>query len=218
MRTKGNARKEAAAREGRAALDRGKPRRVDLQQLTEMIRRIEARSDGPPSADQPPAGVAVGWALASKRGDGEQPTFSWSLDESPSIANDAPPPLRLARGVIHEWLGVCDAQPDDTREPWTPPLLVAIHLAWCAVEQDTTPGGPRIFWIGRRVWPHALALLRGIESGDSGDALLRRSIFVDPPDDAARWWAIDLVLRSPAALAVIADGHALDMRGSRRLQ
>lgn len=48
--------------------------------------------------------------------------------------------------------------------------------------------------------------------------LLERSIFVDPPDQASRWWAIDLALRSRAAAAVIADASGMDMASSRRLQ
>jgi hypothetical protein len=50
------------------------------------------------------------------------------------------------------------------------------------------------------------------------DSLLPRSIFIDPPDDASRVWAIDLALRSSAADVVIADGSKLKMAESRRLQ
>lgn len=48
--------------------------------------------------------------------------------------------------------------------------------------------------------------------------LLAGSIFVDPPDDASRVWAIDVALRSPAVAAVIADGCRIAMAESRRLQ
>lgn len=52
----------------------------------------------------------------------------------------------------------------------------------------------------------------------AGDLLLRRSILVDPPNDAARLWAIELAARSPAVAAVVADGRRLRMTHSRRLQ
>jgi protein ImuA len=64
------------------------------------------------------------------------------------------------------------------------------------------------FWIGRRCWPH-IAVLE--------ESLLRRCVFIDPPDDASRLWAIDLVARFPGAV-VVADGSRLDMAASRRLQ
>lgn len=48
--------------------------------------------------------------------------------------------------------------------------------------------------------------------------LLARSLFIDPPDDAVRLWAIDLALRCPALAAVVADGRGLTMPASRRLQ
>jgi protein ImuA len=69
-----------------------------------------------------------------------------------------------------------------------------------------------VIWIGRALWPYGPALWH-IEP-----ALLARSIFIDPPDDAARLWAIDLALRCGAFAAVIADGSAIKMAHSRRLQ
>ena len=55
-------------------------------------------------------------------------------------------------------------------------------------------------------------------SSSNPNALLARSIFIDPTDDASRLWAIDLALRSSAAGVVIADGSKLKMAESRRLQ
>jgi hypothetical protein len=48
--------------------------------------------------------------------------------------------------------------------------------------------------------------------------LLASSLFVDPPDDAVRLWAIDLALRCSALAAVVADARGLTMAASRRLQ
>jgi hypothetical protein len=49
-------------------------------------------------------------------------------------------------------------------------------------------------------------------------ALLQRSIFVDPPDNASRLWAIDQAFRSRAVAVAIADGTGVNMQHSRRLQ
>lgn len=43
-------------------------------------------------------------------------------------------------------------------------------------------------------------------------------MFVDPPTRDERLWAMDVALRSSAALVVVADGAGLTMAGSRRLQ
>jgi protein ImuA len=48
--------------------------------------------------------------------------------------------------------------------------------------------------------------------------LLRRSVFIDPPDDGTRLWAIDAAARCSAAAAVVADGSGLDLAATRRLQ
>lgn len=78
-----------------------------------------------------------------------------------------------------------------------------------------SPDGIYAVWIGRRCWPHGRVLARE-RGGDQ--QLIERSVFIDPPDDASRLWAIDVALRCPAVAVVIADGSGLDMAGSRRLQ
>jgi hypothetical protein len=76
---------------------------------------------------------------------------------------------------------------------------------------DETPGV--VVWIGRRLWPYL------VPGGREGDArLVRRSVFVDPPDDGGRLWAIDLAIRSAAVATVVADGSGLDLARTRRLQ
>lgn len=120
----------------------------------------------------------------------------------------------LARGSLHEWF----AQKDRGR--WFPPMAIFIHLAWRAIEENLTDG-PLILWIGRSCWPNPRALIRVALGGSGGSddrALLARSLLIDPPDDAARMWAIDLSLRSSAVALVAADGARLDMAATRRLQ
>jgi hypothetical protein len=87
-----------------------------------------------------------------------------------------------------------------------------------------------VLFIGRRVWPYPrrLVVVSGPSArGGRGDAsspppgdrrLLERALFVDPKDDGARLWAIDLALRCRAIAAVVADGSGLSMASSRRLQ
>ncbi len=148
----------------------------------------------------------------------------------------------LARGGLHEWLGLVSAlrsagrtaptsivapiadetrnvsrRPDEHarggREPWRPPVGVLIHLAWRVL--DTDAEGRWAVWIGRRCFPYpAVALRRG--GGDR--RLLERSLFVSPRTPAERLWAIDLALRSPAVGVVIADGSELDLPATRRVQ
>lgn len=114
----------------------------------------------------------------------------------------------LLRGAIHEWFGVAQTTPRQADAP----LSILSHLAWQAIQAKPSSGQAAI-WIGQRCWPHVSALVR-----QDNRALLERSLFVQVPDDAARLWAIDLVLRSSAVAIVIADGRRLDMAASRRLQ
>jgi hypothetical protein len=98
--------------------------------------------------------------------------------------------------------------------------------------------GTRVLWVGRRCWPYGRGLVRmaagsdptsrpppvnvGIGAADrpwhQDHRLLRRSIFIDPPDLAARIWTIELALRSPAVSMVVADGSGLNIAATRRLQ
>jgi hypothetical protein len=97
-----------------------------------------------------------------------------------------------------------------------------------------TPGnatsGGYVVWIGRSIRPYPHLLLRGcapverFASSRQSTAtprdrlLLERSLFIDPPDDGMRLWAIDLALRCGAVCAVVADGRGLGMSQTRRLQ
>ncbi|MHC4892619.1 MAG: hypothetical protein ACYTFV_04470, partial [Planctomycetota bacterium] len=48
--------------------------------------------------------------------------------------------------------------------------------------------------------------------------LLERSLFLDPPDLAARVWAADAALRCPSIAAVVLEGKGLRVPAGRRLQ
>lgn len=72
-----------------------------------------------------------------------------------------------------------------------------------------------ILWIGRRIWPHPRILA---DRAAIDRTLLSQSIFIDTPDLPSHVWAIDLALRSPAVIIVIADGSGLRLPHTRRLQ
>ena len=127
----------------------------------------------------------------------------------------------LARGALHEWCGLVDAQgrgapPKPWRLQWAPPLFLLMHLATRGLEDARARAQDgeetRVLWIGRKVWPYPNALAA------ESRALLSQSVFVDPPDEQSRLWAIDLALRCPSVTAVVADGQGLRIAHSRRLQ
>jgi hypothetical protein len=194
------------------AEDGGAARRFAVERLARLVESIEGREGG------------------ARHGDGSAldavPTGWPSLDGETG---------GLPRGVLHEWSGVGEPEGVATegaasRAPAPPPLLVLLHLAERALRGETSPRG-WVFWVGRRVWPHPRALVRDPDDALPANldvalplgpadprALLERSVLVDPPDDATRLWAIDLVLRCPSARCVVADGRRLSMSASRRLQ
>ncbi len=120
--------------------------------------------------------------------------------------DDALPDGGLRLGAIHEW--TAEARGDRS---WSAPLLILAHLARRAISANDD--ARIVCWIGRSVWPYGTAL---VTSGDR--ALMRRSLFIDPSNDAERVWAIDLALRSGAVAAVVADGSRLAHTATRRLQ
>ncbi len=107
---------------------------------------------------------------------------------------------------LHEWFGLADAP------RWIPPLGILLYLARRSLKSPDR-GRTGVVWIGRRCWP----FFQGLPPDDRG-VLLQRSIFIDPPDDMSRLWAIDLAARCPAAAAVVADGSRLNLAATRRLQ
>jgi hypothetical protein len=124
-----------------------------------------------------------------------------------------PPALRC--GAIHEWF-TPPLFPHDAQANWAGPLCVFIHAAWGYLKRFENKSNPLVLWIGRRVHPDGRAMIPAPARPDDRQ-LLRRSLFIDPPDDESRLWTIDQALRHPGAI-VIADGSGLDMAASRKLQ
>jgi len=111
--------------------------------------------------------------------------------------------LRLR--TLHEWFtGSTNSHGGD----WSPCVLPLLDVAARGVTHGHVS---RVVWIGRRVFPYPPAFAHC-------NRLLHASIFVDPPNAAARLWAIDLALRATAPIAVIADGQGLTLPSTRRLQ
>lgn len=169
----------------------------DLRRLSELIRAVESHPGRPAEACKT---IPTGWQAEEGERAGSHPFHT------------------LPSGVVHEWFGVVPrdgaSRPDD--RAWSPPLTLLTHMAWQALNAWTgeNRAGGIVVWIGRRCQPYPISLI-----GPGNDpALLRRSIFVDPPDDASRLWAIELSLRCPGVIATIADGSRLNMAATRRLQ
>ncbi|MEM7306476.1 MAG: hypothetical protein AAF682_07395 [Planctomycetota bacterium] len=130
--------------------------------------------------------------------------------------------IELARGGVHEWIGVSAA---------SPPYALLAHLAWQALAEREG----RVLWIGRGIFPYPRTLVRDFElrlrAGELTLArlpralrpadparLLERSLHVDVERPAVRLWALDAALRCPAVTAVVGDASGLDMAATRRLQ
>jgi len=141
----------------------------------------------------------------------------------------------LPVGALHEWFGGTApagaaasasgktpppdperaARRPDTRraDGWRPPLCLLAHLAWQALVASTPPRW--IIWIGKACFPYPGILVR---DAGSDQRLLAQSLFISAPSAESRLDAIDLALRSTAVDAVIADGSALSMAATRRIQ
>ncbi|MEX2213790.1 MAG: hypothetical protein WD768_06670 [Phycisphaeraceae bacterium] len=212
--------------------------------LAEKIRRIERGLDdeGPAFAGVP--SLSTGWEPIDALLRGGLPrgaVHEWMVGEGirgqgsgdrrqETGRNKGQSPRTPVRGV--------------TRGVWCAPLCLFAHIARRAIKECETPDRC-VTWIGRRCWPHGYTLVgqetgdrrqeagarnqkdSGLRTQDSGlriqdsalrTSLLSRSLFIDPPDRAARLWAIELSLRSPAVALVIADGSLLDMSATRKLQ
>lgn len=132
--------------------------------------------------------VWIGRPPKSPPKEGEPP---FPVNGPPSEPGGLPLPLR----ALHEWLA--EAPPQSL---------------WTAAAQEAADRHPgAVFWVGPACWPWAAPLPAGLRA---------RSVFVNAPrrDPAARVWAVDLLLHSPAAAAVVADGRGLSTAASRRLQ
>ncbi len=124
---------------------------------------------------------------------------------------------------IHEWFygdasdpktSALHTPPPQARErSWWPAALTL--MAWTAGRILRQSEHTYLFWIGGTEFLPTLQLLAAILPGHR---LIERCIFIDPPSQSDRIWAIDQTLRCSAAAVVIANGAGADMAASRRWQ
>ncbi|MHC4810184.1 MAG: ImuA family protein [Planctomycetota bacterium] len=174
----------------------GRRRRRMAASVAEGLRMAESHSRRSEAASV----VPTGWGAVDRR-------LAGRAEGSPEAGG-------LARGQVHEWFAVRpggDTRPVTTAATWRPPMTVLAHLAGQAASTAAEAGtGGVIAWVGHRVWPSpGFAAAR---------ERLDQSIYLDPPDEASRLWTLEVLLRSPAITAVVADGSGLSMAATRRLQ
>ncbi len=124
---------------------------------------------------------------------------------------------------IHEWFygDTLDSTtstfhtplPRSRDRPWWPAALTL--MAWTAGRILRQSEHKYLFWIGGTEFLPTVQLLAAILPGHR---LIERCIFIDPPSQSDRIWAIDQTLRCGAAAVVIANGAGADMAASRRWQ
>ncbi|MEO0651654.1 MAG: hypothetical protein AAFZ65_13340 [Planctomycetota bacterium] len=122
-------------------------KRTEIEALTRRVRAIERGG-----ARVEPRPLVTGWALDGVLADGAGGGG-------------------LARGAVHEWLGLDDAAGAARMRgglaAWTPPLSLLVELCRRALEEHTARGQEGwVVWIGSRVWPYpqALTTVRGVRS------------------------------------------------------
>ncbi len=134
--------------------------------------------------------------------------------------DDALPQHGLQRGALHEFFYNDPLMPEAF--PSAIPALLA-HNAFCgATQQDTawrdsTPLRT-IMWIGRGAWPTPYSLSQiASATHSSPDALIKASLFIDPPNDKLKLWAIETALRSLAVNLVVAECPRISLTTTKRL-
>jgi hypothetical protein len=110
-------------------------------------------------------------------------------------------PIKSAR--IHEWFSEACLP---GHHLWYPPLTLLAALACRSAVDEKV----RIVWIGRQCWPMFQLL--------SAMGRHVQPVFLHPPSDAERFWAIGQAMRCPGVHAVVADGSGMTQTISRRLQ
>lgn len=132
-----------------------------------------------------------------------------------SSIDSALPSQGLQRGAIHEFFY---HDPLDRRAlASTLPAILAYnshsarlscyHRSSWRTSYSTQPEAllPRILWIGKPAWPSPPALAALSTSRSSlVRSLFAHSLFINPPNEKATLWAIDLALRNSAVDLIVA--------------
>lgn len=120
----------------------------------------------------------------------------------------------LPSGTIHEW---------SSSEGFSPCSVLAL-LAGNLLRRSTSLSAPSKFvvWVGKNIWPTPYLLEQTmyvtVQEGErtTSRSLLDNCLFIDPPQEKLKLWAIDLALRSPAVAVVIAECKKLSFAMSRK--
>lgn len=129
----------------------------------------------------------------------------------------------LPFGCVHE-CALANRLP--AAQMWYAPLLIVASLLGSTIaslRQKTMlpPEKKIIAWVGRKSWPtphvlqealNKICLDKGEEDWSSN------CMFINPPNKNKRLWTVTQLLRSPAVLAVVAEGSGFEMKATRRLQ
>jgi hypothetical protein len=142
----------------------------------------------------------------------------------------------LIRGALHEFLYYDPLEPHAVA--CTIPALLAYnaHAALVSHTQRSQWGSSlnsqiqhsgsqqrrsmlaHTLWIGKRAWPSPPALA-GLTSNYASlsKSFFEHSLFIDPPNDSAALWAIDLALRSSAIDVIVAACPSISRTTTQRL-
>lgn len=119
----------------------------------------------------------------------------------------------LPTGTIHEWFSA----------QHTPPCSIFALLAGNALRQSHADLSKFVVWIGRDIWPTPYLLEQTmyitVQEGarSVSKSLISNCLFIDPPNEKLKLWALELALRSPAVSVAIASCKKLSFATTRKL-
>lgn len=149
--------------------------------------------------------------------------------------DEALPQQGLQRGALHEFFYNDPLMPEAF--PSAIPALLA-HNAFCNVTQQDSAWRASsslhteslysgslhsiplhtIVWIGRGAWPTPYSISQiASATTSSPDTLIKASLFIDPPNDKLKLWAIETALRSRAVNLVVAECPRISLTTTKRL-
>ncbi len=114
----------------------------------------------------------AGERKAGRRGVVRTGWAPWGAREPGAKSDDGLGVGALEVGGVHEWFEMTDETAGDARgHPWHPPLAIVMHVVRQAMVR--VRGAGAVVWIGRRCWPHpiALAQMRGVVAPQVDDLL-----------------------------------------------
>jgi protein ImuA len=126
----------------------------------------------------------------------------------------------LQRGALHEFFYNDPLMPKAFPSS-IPALLAQSALRTAAAQENAWRASGSLFtiaWIGRSAWPTPYSISQIASSAElSSDALIKASLFIDPPNDKLTLWAIETALRSLAVNLVVAQCPRISLTTTKRL-